>query len=651
MKKQLILIMTLIGLLPLLIFASFTLPVANSTIQKNAYAINEANTKQVEMKVSSTILLVADVLKVLAQNPSLVEYNSKKLPEVKTLLVAAGKAHPEAETIGLVNSLGQQMVKNSESALVSISDRDYFQAVMKTGQLAVSDVLISKTTNKPSVVVAYPVKTSQTDVSGVLTATIPLDMLGQYVEEYSKDGKVAYIADRKGVIVAHPNSSMLQKDISGTGYYKQSQADQVNSGIYKDESQASVAVSSVIDPATGWAIFLQQKEADIKQESSAMLVRGIIILAGALILAAAAGYFFSGQITKPILRLVASTKDIAQGDLTKSVEVKAKHEIGILADSLNLMARDLQTLISQVKDTSLLLASSSQELTASAEQTSLAAENIATSIQQVSEGSDKQSKQVDASTSTVAHMIQGVSLITHSAQNVASTAFQAKDKTNEGDTAIQTAVVGINRLQIVFEELTRSVQSLDSYSQNIGAIVRVIADISNQTNLLALNAGIEAARAGEQGKGFAVVASEVKKLASQSRESAMQINEVIATIQNEINGVVQKTAEGSRDVQEGIRYVHSAREAFGQINVLVEKVTAQIQEVSASSTELSGGASDVAKAMELVSSITEGTFTEIHTVSAGAEEQLATMEEIASSAATLSGLAQELQQVVERFKV
>jgi methyl-accepting chemotaxis protein len=651
MKKQLIMIMTLVGLIPLLLFAGITLPSATSTIQSNAYAINESNAKQVEIRISNTVMLVADVLKVMAQNPNVTPNDPGKLPEIKTLLAAVGKAHPEIQTISFVNKSGQQLVKNPDSELINVSDRDYFNAVMKTGTLAVSDVLISRATNEPSIVVAYPVKSGQTEVNGIITATIPLAMLHDYVKEYSTDGKTVYIADRKGSIVAHPDTKMLQKDISATGYYKQSRLDQVNTGIYKDEGGTGVAVSSLIDSATGWSIFLQQNESDIMQESNAMLMRGIFILAGSLILTAAAGYFFSGRITKPILQLVASTKEIAQGDLTKRVEVKAKHEIGVLADSLNLMARDLQTLISQVKDTSLLLASSSQELTASAEQTSLAAENIATSIQQVSEDSNTQGKQIDASTSIVGEMIQGVSHIADSAQSVATTAFQAKDKTSEGDAAIHTAVGGINRLQVVFNELTTSVRSLDSHSKNIGEIVRVIADISNQTNLLALNASIEAARAGEQGKGFAVVASEVKKLANQSTESAMQINEVIASIQNEIGGVVQKTAAGSRDVEVGIGHVHSAREAFNQINRLVEKVTEQIQEVSASSGLLFGGASDVGKAMELVSSITQSTFTEIHTVSAGAEEQLATMEEIASSAATLSGLAQELQQVVERFKV
>lgn len=651
MKKQLIIIMTLIGIIPLLIFAGITLPLANSTIKSNAYEINEGNTRQVELKVSSTILLIADVLKVMATNPTVNEYNANNLTGVKSLLVSAGKAHPEAETIIFVNESGQQLAKNNETELTNVSERDYFQAVIKTGQLAVSDVLISRSTNKPSIVVAYPVKNSQGSLNAILTATVPLDMLHDYVEEYSTDGKNAYIADRKGLIVAHSDLAMLQKDISDTGYYKQSIENKVTTGFFQDENKTGIAVSSVIDSTTGWAIFLQQSESDIMRDSTVMLTRGLLIFIGSLILAAGAGLFFSNQITKPILSLVAVTKEIAQGNLTKTVDVKAKHEIGALADSLNTMARDLQTLIAQVKDSSLLLASSSQELTASAEQTSQAAENIANSMQQVSEGSDKQSKQVAASTSTVGEMIQGVSFIAQSAQGVATTAFQAKDKSSEGDSAIQTAVAGINRLQVVFEGLTASVQSLDGHSKNIGQIVQVIAEISNQTNLLALNAGIEAARAGEQGRGFAVVASEVKKLASQSRESAMQINEVIASIQNEIQGVVQKTAVGSSDVQEGIRHVHSAQEAFGQINGLVEQVTEQIQEVSASSTQLFEGASDVAKAMEQVSSITEDAFSEIHTVSAAAEEQLATMEEIASSSATLSSLAQELQQLVDRFKV
>lgn len=651
MKKQLITIMTLIGLIPLLIYAGITLPLANTTMERDAYHINENHLEQVQQKVNSTILQVADVLKVLSYNPFISGYKPSSEQQAKELLETASNAHPEIESLILVSAEGDQLVKNSNTALNNVKDRDYFKMVTDTGKLAVSDVLISRTTNKPSIVVAYPIAASGGSVQGLLTATIELERVVDFVKEFTENSQFAFIADRKGLVVVHNDPAKLQSDVTQAPYYKALKQGETDTDAYKDESGKRVAISSLLDPLTGWAMFLQEDEAVILKDSKSMFNIGIIVLLGSLIMTVGAGYYFSVRTTRPILRLVESTRKIAEGDLTEPVRVEAKHEIGVLADSLYQMARDLQSLIIQVKDTSLLLASSSQELTASAEQTSQAAENIATSIQQVSEASDRQSQEIGGSINTVGEMVDGVSHIADNASQVAETSQLAKENTEQGEQAIITAVEGINRLGSVFEGLSSSVRSLDEHSQNIGAIVQVIADISNQTNLLALNAGIEAARAGEQGRGFAVVANEVKKLASQSRESALQIKEVIAVIQNEIASVVEKTAAGGRDVENGIGNVHTARQSFGRIHSLVEQAASQIQEVSASAAQLMAGASGVATAMEQVSTITENTFTEIHTVSAGAEEQLATMEEIASSSATLSGLAQELQKAVDRFKV
>lgn len=178
-----------------------------------------------------------------------------------------------------------------------------------------------------------------------------------------------------------------------------------------------------------------------------------------------------------------------------------------------------------------------------------------------------------------------------------------------------------------------------------------ITGIAEQTNLLALNAAIEAARAGEHGRGFAVVADEVRKLSEQSAESSKEISQLVSMIQSETIKVVQFMEEMTREVDAGIGYVNNAGESFAQIEGSINEVTAQIQGVSSAVNQLAVGAKQVEQSMQFISGVSEETASGVQEVSASTEEQTATMEEISSSAAMLSKMAEELQTMINRFKL
>lgn len=156
--------------------------------------------------------------------------------------------------------------------------------------------------------------------------------------------------------------------------------------------------------------------------------------------------------------------------------------------------------------------------------------------------------------------------------------------------------------------------ALGNQSKEIGQIVNTISDIAGQTNLLALNAAIEAARAGEQGKGFAVVADEVRKLAEQSQMAAKQIADLIAQIQSQPNSAVQAMNEGSAEVKIGTEVVDTAGHTFTDI-------------------------------------ISRDTAAQAETVSAVTEEQSAAMDEITTSSEALANMAEDLSEVVSKFKL
>ncbi|HEY2493212.1 MAG TPA: methyl-accepting chemotaxis protein [Paenibacillus sp.] len=377
-----------------------------------------------------------------------------------------------------------------------------------------------------------------------------------------------------------------------------------------------------------------------------------ILSVSALVLAILIGFFTSRMISIPIVVLEKAAEKIASGDLSvESIQVKNKDEIGVLANSFNHMQANLRELINQVRISAEHVAASSEELTASAGQTSEASETITSTIQEVAVSAESQSISLEESARAMSEMAVGVQQIAANAQIASSVSIQAAQKTMEGNEEVQSVEEQMELIQDSFNQLADEVKEMGEYSGEIGQIIHAISDIAAQTNLLALNAAIEAARAGDQGRGFAVVAGEVRKLAEQSSQSAEQIIQLITHIRNGIEKTIRLMENGVKEINEGIRVVHTAGGTFGEIKGYVDHVASQVQEVSASSQQMSASVEQVVQTFDEISEGSKIVASGSQNVSASTEEQLASMEEISSSSASLSKMSEELHALIGKFKV
>ncbi|WP_424769414.1 methyl-accepting chemotaxis protein [Paenibacillus sp. sgz302251] len=433
----------------------------------------------------------------------------------------------------------------------------------------------------------------------------------------------------------------------------QNMMSQVNS-LLANEGREMVTLFEAV--ATAMESY-QQEQLDtgiIEVENQVQQVMRVVIILGILsiLLGVGIALFMGRLISKPVVAVAKAAERIASGDLTgEKIIIKNNDEIGKMASSFNMMTANLRSLIIQVGTNAEQVAASSEELTASAEQTSTATEQIAKTMQEVASGVDIQVKLVSDGFQTINEMSVGFQQIAENTQNVSFKAAEASEKAMLGNESIKTAVEQMNAINETVNGLSEIVKELGGQSAEISQIVEVIGELSAQTNLLSLNAAIEAARAGEHGRGFEVVATEVRKLSTQSADSAQKISSLISAIQAGMGKATQSMDAVTREVHSGIGIVHSAGQSFDYIQSAVSDVAAGSQEVSASVQQMTAGVDEMSGSMKTISETTESSAAGTEQVSAATQEQLSSMEEISAAASALSKMAEDLQQNISRFKV
>ncbi len=372
---------------------------------------------------------------------------------------------------------------------------------------------------------------------------------------------------------------------------------------------------------------------------------GIIV---ALIIA----IFIARNISKPVKQLSKFANQMAEGDLTEDIlSIKNKDEIGQLVVAFQNMQSNLREVVKNIQLSAEQVASTSTELAASADQTMNSVEQITITMQEIAVGSDTQVEKMQKTAEYIKQFNQRINHINQNAQEAASAAMQTTGVAQQGVTVIDGA---INQMNLIGNSMERSVEvvtKLNERSEKINEIVTLITSVAEQTNLLALNAAIEAARAGEHGKGFAVVANEVRKLAEQSGSAAQSIMTMIQEIKNDTIMAVNSMVEGNKEVKEGIEVVKTASDAFNEILSAINNVAQTSEGTLSAANEMDQYVNQVVVAIEEMQQLIELSAGHTQTIAAASEEQNASMEEIGSSAEGLSHMAEELREVVNKFKL
>lgn len=521
----------------------------------------------------------------------------------------------------------------------------YQQAMEEKGEIIVTDPYVSASSNQVVVTIAK----AAADNNGVVAVNLELGSLTDIINSVTigKNGYL-FLLDGDHKYISHPDME-AGTEASEAFFDKlyESETGQFNYSFEGDQKQLAFDTSEI----TGWKIAGTMFDSEIAENVSPILNTTVFVIIIALILGTVLIVFIIRSISKPINHLADASNTMSQGDLSVSVNLDRKDEIGTLALSFNKMRENLNGIIQQVRDKSNHLASSAEELNASTDQNTSATEQISASMQEAAEGMNSLNTSITHSSKLAQEMTESIYNIESSSNQVSDTATDAMTAVKEGNTALSTTIDQMEYIKKNTYELSNNIQGLGNQSAQISNIIDVITDISEQTNLLALNATIEAARAGEHGKGFAVVADEVRKLAEKSSDSAEQIKDMINAIQNETTNTVNAMKAATDEVEKGISIANNADKSFTNITGYVDSITNQIMQVNAGIQEIAATTKHFTNTFEEVYSIGDAVSQETENVSASTQQQLASMEEIANSASDLTSVAEDLQQLVENFKL
>jgi len=360
----------------------------------------------------------------------------------------------------------------------------------------------------------------------------------------------------------------------------------------------------------------------------------------------------SRMIARPVKMLEKHVTNMANGDLTQDIpSIKNNDEIGNLVIAFQHLQKQFKDVIGKIQYHAEQVATTSVELAAGTEQTTTSIEQITVAMQEMASGAESQVNNIKETSNYVYEFKDGINQIAKNANDASNAVSNTSTSASKGFEVIEMAITQMNQIGSTVEDSVQVVTKLNERSGKISEIIELITNIADQTNLLALNAAIEAARAGEQGKGFAVVAEEVRKLAVQSGDAAHNISTMITEIREDTVKSVESMIKGNNEVKQGIVTVEKVGESFKEILGSIQQVTATSDHTLNSAQMMEQSVGNVIANITDIEKIIENSAGHTQTVAATSEEQNASMEEIRSSIDSLSSMAEELRDIVYRFKM
>ena len=575
-----------------------------------------------------------DEIRFLAKTSAAAELD---LQAVNALMQQLADAHGFYDTIFLVSPDGRGLAgvsyANGRASIMSeqeandfnVADRAWFKQAV-SGEDAFSQPIVSRATGNRISTIAIPVKRNN-QIVAVMRGAVQLSTIFDRVSQLSRDNYTEiYLLDGTGKAITAAASVKNMEQALETEAALAAQQQRSGVGHYNNAAGVGVIGSYSFIPMLGWALVLESRQYEALAQVRSMLWTLILISSIVLIVAVVVCISLVRSVTRTLGGEPEYTADIvyqvAQGDLTAQVKLKTGDDSSLLA-SIQQMQTNLRTMLSQVRDY--------------ADQVAAAATELSQINEQTRQGIEQQNAEINSSAVAMNQMTASLEEVSRSTQHAAEAASQAQHETAQGQQIVSQTLSNLQELSQEVSRAAEIIHLLKQDSDQIGNILQVIESIAEQTNLLALNAAIEAARAGESGRGFAVVADEVRTLASRTKESTTEIQQMIEKLQRGTDSAVGATQKSEQATRTTAEQAGKAGHALGSISSAVLLINDTAQQIATATSQQSTVSRDLNK--------------NLHSISDVSYQSAENVMQSTQASESLAHLAVELKGLLAKFRV